>query len=1595
MDITLALIDLVVIPEVLGRTIDLALVFVAEPEEKTNVPLAGSARGVVPPRITPPEEQEKAATVPFQMNVDLSRAALTFVALDGADIATLHLDGMKLTRETDASGLSTLSTRIAEIAMIDRLHPQTEFPKIIESRRGNVDSSQSAEGLNAPNSFVEVHLRDIAPASQQHARMEGVPKQDCPRFTSDCRVAISEIVLFYVPDVLKEIQAAIGRAGAVMSNLDKTKKRAADATSQAAASQVGKEQMRLSVTMAQPTLVLVRDVADPKTVSITPGNLSVSNQFDVKGNRAFQVYNAVVSDMRVTALGTPVLKQTAACDLHIAMDLTERNTPPPQAAGASTGSDEHYGTIAEVELPPLRADISDEQFAFLLGFAAAMTSAEVRPLEDKPKATAAHTASPQPKPVKPRYRPKPVTAERQRSPEPDIVDVPTPPARTHVKLKWTGADIRLEELFEVRVDNLNVNAVMTGNVSVINVTASGVSMMHQTAPFFRLEGLTAGVTKESAAEQHQHQHQHHHASGLAPVDEVDSTEITADLGLLDVVLTPIALKAAVKHIYDPTMRHYLRTPTPGPLITLEDAHVYKAACDLRPTLENYIFVSHRNQLCTYVLDLQRHQLDLTSTGQAGPLIVLQDNTRLRIINGSIKLPGYFSIRSFVSYGFNTVIEFDPNVVPIERTKLNHNTPALQDANRTAFSTPGVTPEQSTDVLEASLVKPKPSNALKIGARLNVQATICDDDRRDPIGIAFKTEVSLQQRSNSHGELTQRAVSVGVRDLSDVNGEVLMPTELSVRVTGTSEVNISAECQKLVLTIRYQRAMYITSVLKRIGETLPKAASAPYSSTVNSTLEDNSGRLLTRRSVLRDCSVCGQKNAAPLGAGTSGRLALASSTHRRTRSSVANLAEDEADVYICVPCACGRRSLEHTSVNLDVPALDATIIGSQGEMLQLCASGVSLAMDQDTVKASLEFNVWTSNPYCGQWEALVERAKVKVQATLSQSSYVVDIPVVEANITGDMLRSVRQFQEDVSEVMAADNAVWSVEAQLAVTNWTEHSLRVDGQLIRPRGQQTFKLKSRHVELDTSDAGMLTGISGVFDPDASPKHTIAIDRSAVFAADPFVVDVCVKDAAGTQVAVDIIPVHSVDGIVKVQSMVPQDLMVLGSGCVNALGSLFLGRDTSVDNAFVLQPFGVTDDEYEIATPVNTVTPIIRKLLNGEEFKLCAKSKSRRNVALHYRVRARNVGMSVGVPRFDITISGGFSFTNHLPHTVQVDWVGAENHVLARSEVRSNGCEEITIADAACGRVKVRFTITERDNLYESKVMDLVEGRKRLPLHTVTNGERREMAIMITTAADKMELSAPFYVVNHALIPFEMSIVGDERAQMRNWATLGYSQDTAVVVTPPIREEDQEPELMVRLTFQNAQSGNIPLHATGRTGQIALVNENGDSMHFTYSTDFTDATFTSRTVIITPRWVIVNRTNYPLVFAQDMRQDTTFNMSLKPGKAIGYFSMQKPPNGYGYRMCVSRKPKENAGTGTVRRRDVLCASRRARSGESGRHRSNSGDRETCWVGYLRDGGRDHRPWLLLHQPDFREGRARRCRSVALPSDVRRVRAGPLHFQ
>jgi hypothetical protein len=1494
--------DGAVIPEVFGRVVDLALVFVTE-----------SAKNQKPQ--TPKTNAQPAA--PASFHIDLNRANIAFVTLDGSDVATLHVDGVVVSQHVDTEGLSVMTVRVASIMMKDQLNTHTNFPKVLESRQTSDHDShewsaaQDRSSSTSVDSCAEVVIRSLAPSSQKPLKLPHVEKSASPRFTTECVVSVSAFDVHYIPNVFVELQSAAARAAAVMSNLTKAQASMTEARKTQATSAT--DFSRLAVHVNPATIYLVKDVADAKTVGLSPGKVSVQSALEVHGERAYQVMHIRLDDLAIKSLDQTILKQTEACSAAIFTDITPREcdvmfpfrepgdevTAPVKISLSASEmpsrpvGDQRYTVIVEANLPMLKADVSEAQFGFLLGFGGAMLAARTRPGDNSEVVSdrtqiRAQDASERSKRDAPPTDGEIVAEERAKhhdavkelvaEPEP-LVLVPDVGIRTAIDVKWDVSEFSLADTFALRVEKGSVSCVMALDSQVINVCADGASLRHLNCDLLKSADIRAAIAVDQSVVV---------KAAAEETELLRKTKVDADLGSVSVCVSPACISDAHRFVLTPMMRSLLGQSEPGPILKLEDEHEVKLEATLKPTANTFILVSNAKQLCTYVLDLNNRTLDLSDARSAAPLIVLTENTRLRLKNGTIRLPGCFSLRSFVKFGFNSSIDYDADDVVLQRLSLNHGT-----ENNSAWNS-----TMETLNKYAGAHGPSPVQELMVHAKLQLNFGLRDDTSdNDALGIAFTADVNMEQRAGWDGAVESRSITTKLTNFVDTQEDLLQPCDMTIKVSGVANVNVVANCPHLTAMIRFQRGRKLLLLSQKFQETLPLPVTAQYPGTVLEALEDRRGRPLTRRAAKRDCSICGDKKCASLGAG---RADIVTGTSSETR-----VKEDEADTWICQMCATGVKSTDRFTCKADIQTVDATVVGKQGEMVQLSLTNAGFAMDDGVMRAEVEASVWASNPYCGQWEALVERLKATAKIDMGKSKYVVDVPFVELNVTGDMLRSAQRMQEDAMEILSGNSLKEDAfEATAEVVNWTDAEITTGGKKIGVHCRQTFKDHRGLLQLTTGQDRDLT------------RTYLSLDRTTVVAAKPHIVDI--HKRSDGKVSVDVIPVHSSEGIVKVISKVPDKMFLLGCGAVESCGTTYLGEEVSIDNALVLRP-AVEGIDYQLSVPTNTSIPTIRRLLNGEEFKYCTRNVAASDDAKYYRVHAANVGMSLGVPRFEITITGGFTVENRLPLPITLAWVGADNKTMNESKVMSNADYQATLADSAIGKVKMSFAITQTGLRYQCEAAYLEEGEQRIVLQHFDDDDtdrkhaKKELAILVEVSEARVLISAPFYLVNHAIIPLTMEIVKDDKPDKRNWHTLPAAESHAVICTPDKKPtKDKEPELMVRLGFQNYRSKDVPLHVTAQTGQVSLENPAGDTIHLTYSTVFTDDSYASRTVIITPRWVIVNRTRHDLYFAQDLEKETTFNLNLKPGTALGYYSMRKPPGEYGFKLVVGRTARQGAGTG-----------------------------------------------------------------------------------
>jgi vacuolar protein sorting-associated protein 13A/C len=494
---------------------------------------------------------------------------------------------------------------------------------------------------------------------------------------------------------------------------------------------------------------------------------------------------------------------------------------------------------------------------------------------------------------------------------------------------------------------------------------------------------------------------------------ITESTVNVSAGVFNIAVSPTILFDTRELLYLPFCYKVLRVPIdPIPVLnlmgettTLEDDIVLD---------EKHVLLTASRTRCNYVLDLNQHKLVLT--GAPSGQIVLCEGCELTITNGTICIPGMYTIGSYVSFAPSTAL-FTSESCKFEKQFLNVANSAFFDSivGRPAFAppvpgraaavasgnnnndsaqsplntarctdTPASSPSASIDPLNATA-------ALHTNQQSTPTATAAADsviELRDRtvrvMANFFCHDMQLQMLSEEVVDLSvslhmhtrlrfvqdweneqpaRRTVSMQMTNLRSGEDEehILLPTEMVMNVSGVDNVSVSLILDSMEFCTRTTLLRSLVELGKDFGAAFIEETTV---ARVKPRVEYETQSLDALYPVLEagECQHCGRDIAY---------LALAS---------------DKPGI-LCYKCCTGYESLPAMDFRVEVPLVDGILFGSSGDMAHVYIRNVLLSVDPSMeLQLTLRMSLYGFSNVAAVWEPVVEQFDATITGSVSTHDY---------------------------------------------------------------------------------------------------------------------------------------------------------------------------------------------------------------------------------------------------------------------------------------------------------------------------------------------------------------------------------------------------------------------------------------------------------------------------------------------------------------------------------------------------------------------------------------------------------------------------------
>ncbi|GET87435.1 hypothetical protein, conserved [Leishmania tarentolae] len=489
-----------------------------------------------------------------------------------------------------------------------------------------------------------------------------------------------------------------------------------------------------------------------------------------------------------------------------------------------------------------------------------------------------------------------------------------------------------------------------------------------------------------------------------PVVDVDAgssmaeNTLSVSAGVFNVAISPTILFDTREMLYLPFCYKVLRVPI-DPIVIL-------SLVDETTTLQEDVVLDNKHVLltasrtrCCYVLNLNHHRL--VFTGAPSGQVVLCEGCELTITNGTVHIPGMYTIGSYVSFAPSTAL-FSTDSVRFEKEFLNVPNAAFYNpflprpmgspggavtrrsntvsphspVSMRASSTATPTEISSMDTMTKSAA-PRVPHGTPIELRdrtVRLLATFyCDTMEVQMLSeevVDLSVSLCMQCRikfaqDNENEKPARRTASVQLLQVRSGEEEehILLPTDMVINVSGVENVSVSVVLDSIEFCTRATLLRSLVELGKDFGAAFIEETTV---SRVMPRIEYETESLDPLVPVLEagECQHCGKSDAY-----------LAPAANRPG--------------IFCYKCCTGHDHVPAMNFWVEVPLIDGIVFGSKSDMAHVFMQNVLLSVDPSMdLQLTLRASLYGFSNTAAVWEPLVEHFDANISGSAKTHNYTV-------------------------------------------------------------------------------------------------------------------------------------------------------------------------------------------------------------------------------------------------------------------------------------------------------------------------------------------------------------------------------------------------------------------------------------------------------------------------------------------------------------------------------------------------------------------------------------------------------------------------------
>nr|CAJ2470207.1 unnamed protein product [Leishmania braziliensis] len=518
-----------------------------------------------------------------------------------------------------------------------------------------------------------------------------------------------------------------------------------------------------------------------------------------------------------------------------------------------------------------------------------------------------------------------------------------------------------------------------------------------------------------------------------PIIDVDAGSslvedtVSVSAGVFNVAVSPTILFDTREVLYLPFCYKVLRVPIdPIPILSLIDE---TTILQEDAVLDNkHVLLTASRTRCCYVLDLNGHKLVLTDapSGQ----IVLCEGCELIITNGTVHIPGMYTIGSYVSFAPSTAL-FTTDSVRFEKKFLNLSNrafyrPLLSSAmgsprgsvarrdslespqspeSARASSAAAPTEVSSMDPLVVAAVPRVPHRtAIELHDRtVRLLASFCCDTMElqmlseEVVDLSIGLHMQCRARyaqTNENEKPARRTVSVQLFNVRSSENEehILLPTDITMNVSGVENVSVSLVLDSIEFCTRATLLRSLVELGKDFGAAFIEETTV---TRVKPRIEYETQSLDPLVPVLEagECEHCGQHDAY---------LARAA---------------DKPGV-LCYKCCTGHDHVPAMHFWVEVPLIDGVVFGSKSDMAHVFVRNVLLSVDPSMdLQLTLHTSLYGFSNTAAVWEPVVEHFDASISGSVKTHDYKVRTDRFDCVVSPQNIRLLSGMVADYGDATA--------------------------------------------------------------------------------------------------------------------------------------------------------------------------------------------------------------------------------------------------------------------------------------------------------------------------------------------------------------------------------------------------------------------------------------------------------------------------------------------------------------------------------------------------------------------------------------------------